>query len=77
MEIDTEASRSCIPESLYKKCLKNVDLMEDNIKLKGYSEETIPNLGVIALKLKYKNFEKSDAQFVIVKDNNVPLFGRD
>lgn len=54
MEVDTGASVSVIPESVYREKLSQIPLEAKQIELRGYSGEKIPLLWYVHVPVRYK-----------------------
>lgn len=76
VEIDTGASRSVIPELIYKKLFNNCMLEKSSVRLRMYNGEIISPIGQITVKMRNKNLEV-DGCLVVVKNGLRPLLGRD
>ena len=75
MQVDTGASVSLIPESLYQEQLKNCPLKPAAIHLSSYTGDIIPVLGKVLVPVKYGEQEWK-LPLVVVKGSKPPLLGR-
>lgn len=75
MQVDTGASVSLIPESLYGEQLKSCPLQPAAIRLSSYTGDAIPVLGKIIVPVKHEGQEWR-LPLVVVKGNKPPLLGR-
>lgn len=75
MQVDTGASVSLIPESLYREQLKNCPLKPAAIHLSSYTGDTIPVLGKILVPVKYGE-QEWELPLLVVKGCKPPLLGR-
>ncbi len=76
MEIDTGASRSIMSEPRFKKLWPNKILEPSEIKLKTYSQEPLPVVGSVDVRVKYGE-QSATLPLLIVKGDGPTLFGRD
>lgn len=75
MQVDTGASVSLIPESLYREQLKNCPLKPAAIHRSSYTGDTIPVLGKILVPVKYGE-QEWELPLLVVKGCKPPLLGR-
>ena len=75
MLLDTGASVSIIPESLYKKSFRDLPLMPSYEELKAYGGKSIPVRGQIKVNVKYEAQEK-ELPLIVVGNQGPPLLGR-
>ena len=75
MEIDTGASVSVIPESIYQQKLKRIPLEAKHIELRSYSGQKIPVLGTAQVPVSYKG-QQAELPVVVVKGDKPALLGR-
>ncbi len=76
MEIDTGASRSIISEPQFKKLWRNKILEPSTIKLKTYSQEPLPVVGSVDVRVEYGE-QSAILPLLVVKGEGPTLFGRD
>lgn len=78
MELDTGASVSTIPLSVYKRVCPGQELESTNVTLKPYGvNNRITPKGRLSTNLQYLDQKAQVSMFVIGEDDEVPLFGRD
>ena len=79
MEVDTGASLSVISEETLASVRKGpcFPLRKSTKKLKTYTGEEIPMLGVYTFSDSYKNADPRELDIVVVKRKGPSLFGRD
>ncbi|RXN17967.1 integrase core domain [Labeo rohita] len=75
MQIDTGASVSLIPESVYKELLSDCPLQPVEIHLSSYTGDIIPVLGEIQVPVQYNGNEWT-LPLMVVKGDKTPLMGR-
>ncbi|RXN30206.1 Retrovirus-related Pol poly from transposon opus [Labeo rohita] len=75
MQIDTGASVSLVPESVYKELLSDCPLQPVEIHLSLYTGDTIPVLGEIQVPVQYNGNEWT-LPLMVVKGDKTPLLGR-
>lgn len=76
VEIDTGASRSIIPESIYKKLFSDCKLESTPVRLRMYNGEIILPIGQVWVTLGNKHL-KTRGCLVVVRNGSRPLLGRD
>ena len=74
--VDKAASVTVISETDYKKYLSSVPLESTSVKLKSYSENSIPVLGQIQVNVEYEG-RVWYLPLVVVSGHRVALLGRD
>jgi hypothetical protein len=77
MSVDTQASVSVIPDSLYSKYFKHCVLQPSSAKLKSYSGHVIPVRGKICVNVCYNNCVYNNLSLIVVHGENDSLLGRD
>ena len=75
MEVDTGASVSIMPETLYHKLWPRRGLKESTIRLQTYSKEPIGVVGDAEVKVAYEG-QTGTLPLVIVKGEGPTLLGR-
>ena len=76
MEIDTGAAVSIISEQELKKVLPDAEIKEMNVKLRTYTSERIPLLGVTQVTVKYGEQSRKLTLYV-TKGDGPCLLGRE
>jgi hypothetical protein len=79
MEIDTGATRSTVPENVFKSYLGAFKLQDAGVTLYSYSGEKVPLLGKITVPVKYGPVSTAAKwlDLVVVQGSRPALFGRD
>ena len=75
MELDTGAAVSLISEKTYNQFFSDVSLKKSTVKLKSYSGEDIPVVGLMEVLVKY-NQQEETLPILVVKGDSCSLFGR-
>ncbi len=74
--VDTGASVSIIPEKMYKEKFPWISLHCSKVKLKGYTGNQIPVLGVLNVEVECVGKCVKDLPLIETKGGNIALLGR-
>ena len=75
MEVDTGAALSLVSEATFKDLWPDRSPESTRVRLCSYSEETIPVLGSIDVKISY-NGQEAQLQLVVVQGQSPSLLGK-
>ena len=76
MKVDTGASISMIPHSVFRKHFQNAKLSKCHLKLCSFTGEEVPVEGIFKAKVQYKD-QSALLDLYVVCDSNHTLLGRD